>query len=284
MRMTDLVIEVLDARVPRSSCNPTFETLRRAGQKPALKLLNKSDLADPEQTRLWLQHYNAQPGVQGLALSAKKVERGRFASCGLSRAATRPRQARQAAAHDDPRHPQRGEVHTHERAPQAPRRESRRRAGHHQDADVPQARPGHDARRHARDDVARDGQDTASSSPRPTASGGRRTTTKRWPSASVSRCCDVIPSSSRRGSVDFPGPATSTACWRSSPPADTSSRPEGRTLPAPRRPSSRDFRSGGRARRKLEPRTVRGRNEPRCSPHGLSTRYNLAVNENDGRG
>ena len=47
MRMTDLVIEVLDARVPRSSCNPTFEKLRLAGQKPALKLLNKSDMADP---------------------------------------------------------------------------------------------------------------------------------------------------------------------------------------------------------------------------------------------
>jgi ribosome biogenesis GTPase A len=72
MRATDLVIEVLDARVPRSSCNPTFEALRHAGQKPALKLLNKADLADPEQTRLWLQHYNAQPGVQGLALCSKK--------------------------------------------------------------------------------------------------------------------------------------------------------------------------------------------------------------------
>jgi ribosome biogenesis GTPase A len=72
MRLTDLVIEVLDARVPRSSCNPTFEALRHAGQKPALKLLNKSDLADPEQTRLWLQHYNAQPGVRGLALCSKK--------------------------------------------------------------------------------------------------------------------------------------------------------------------------------------------------------------------
>jgi ribosome biogenesis GTPase A len=72
MRMIDLVIEVLDARVPRSSCNPTFEPLRHAGQKPALKLLNKSDLADPEQTRIWLQHYNAQPGVQGLALCSKR--------------------------------------------------------------------------------------------------------------------------------------------------------------------------------------------------------------------
>jgi len=73
MGMTDLVIEVLDARVPLSSCNPTVESLRRAGQKPALKVLNKADLADPEQTRPWLKHYAAEKGVQGLPVSAKKA-------------------------------------------------------------------------------------------------------------------------------------------------------------------------------------------------------------------
>jgi ribosome biogenesis GTPase A len=72
MRRIDLVIEVLDARVPQSSCNPVFERLRLAGQRPALKLLNKSDVADPEQTRRWLHHYNSQPGVRGIALCAKK--------------------------------------------------------------------------------------------------------------------------------------------------------------------------------------------------------------------
>ena len=72
MRATDLVIEVLDARAPHASCNPVFERLRLVGQRPALKLLNKSDLADPEQTRGWLQHYNGQPGVQAMALCAKK--------------------------------------------------------------------------------------------------------------------------------------------------------------------------------------------------------------------
>ena len=72
MRNTDLVIEVLDARAPLSSCNPVFERLRRAGKRPALKLLNKSDIADPEQTKRWLQHYNEQPGVQALSLCAKK--------------------------------------------------------------------------------------------------------------------------------------------------------------------------------------------------------------------
>jgi ribosome biogenesis GTPase A len=72
MGQTDLVIEVLDARAPRSSCNPLFEKLRRQGKRPALKLLNKSDAADPVQTTRWLQHYNAQPGVRALALCAKK--------------------------------------------------------------------------------------------------------------------------------------------------------------------------------------------------------------------
>jgi ribosome biogenesis GTPase A len=72
MGRTDLVIEVLDARVPLSSCNPTFEKLRRAGKKPALKLLNKSDMADPERTRDWLRHYEDESGVRALALSAKK--------------------------------------------------------------------------------------------------------------------------------------------------------------------------------------------------------------------
>ena len=47
MRRTDLVIEVLDARVPLAAATPLFERLRRAGQTPALKLLNKSDMADP---------------------------------------------------------------------------------------------------------------------------------------------------------------------------------------------------------------------------------------------
>ncbi|HEY0710262.1 MAG TPA: ribosome biogenesis GTPase YlqF [Polyangia bacterium] len=71
MGKVDLVIEVLDARVPRSSCSPVFETLRRQGKRPALKLLNKADAADPEQTKLWLAHYIAQPGVTAIAMTAK---------------------------------------------------------------------------------------------------------------------------------------------------------------------------------------------------------------------
>ena len=71
MRQTDVVIEVLDARVPHSSCNPLFETLRRENQRPALKILNKIDLADPARTREWLDDYNARSGVRAIALSAR---------------------------------------------------------------------------------------------------------------------------------------------------------------------------------------------------------------------
>src|SRR3954471_17176456 len=73
MRNTDLVIEVLDARAPGASCNPVVETLRQRNQRPALKLLNKSDVADPERTRAWLAHYNAKAGVTAIAVSAKKA-------------------------------------------------------------------------------------------------------------------------------------------------------------------------------------------------------------------
>jgi ribosome biogenesis GTPase A len=73
MRTTDVVIEVLDARVPLASLNPVFEALRRENRRPALKVLNKVDAADPAQTPGWLAWYNAQPGVKAVALSARKA-------------------------------------------------------------------------------------------------------------------------------------------------------------------------------------------------------------------
>jgi ribosome biogenesis GTPase A len=64
----DVVIELLDARLPGSSANPLLAELT-AG-KPALKVLNKQDLADPAVTELWLAHLRQRPGTQALALDA----------------------------------------------------------------------------------------------------------------------------------------------------------------------------------------------------------------------
>ncbi|MEW5789411.1 MAG: ribosome biogenesis GTPase YlqF [Pseudomonadota bacterium] len=68
----DVVIEVLDARLPAASANPMIDELRRFRQRPCLKLLNKADLADPEATRAWLEFFNRQKDVKAVAVSAKK--------------------------------------------------------------------------------------------------------------------------------------------------------------------------------------------------------------------
>ena len=64
----DVVIELLDARLPGSSANALLAELTRG--KPALRVLNKQDLADPERTAIWLAHYNAMPGNRALGLDA----------------------------------------------------------------------------------------------------------------------------------------------------------------------------------------------------------------------
>ena len=70
LRGTDVVIEMLDARLPGSSANPLLENL--SAQKPKLKILNKQDLADPERTAVWLNFYNQQSDTQALGLDASE--------------------------------------------------------------------------------------------------------------------------------------------------------------------------------------------------------------------
>ncbi|MDX8400795.1 MAG: ribosome biogenesis GTPase YlqF, partial [Gallionellaceae bacterium] len=72
MERIDIVIEVLDARVPEAGSNPLINELRLHRQRPCLKILNKTDLADPVATAAWLSYYNAQNGVTAVALSCKK--------------------------------------------------------------------------------------------------------------------------------------------------------------------------------------------------------------------
>ena len=67
----DVVIELLDARLPGSSANPLLAEL--TGTRPKLKLLNKQDLADPARTSDWLAHYNALPATRAIALDASEA-------------------------------------------------------------------------------------------------------------------------------------------------------------------------------------------------------------------
>lgn len=68
IKNVDLVIEVLDARLPASSANPLLAKL--SAGKPKLKILNKQDLADPQRTELWLNEYRSKPDTNVLALDS----------------------------------------------------------------------------------------------------------------------------------------------------------------------------------------------------------------------
>ena len=53
----DVVIELIDARIPYSSRNP--ETKKIIGSKPLITLLTKATLADPKKSKEWVNYYNA---------------------------------------------------------------------------------------------------------------------------------------------------------------------------------------------------------------------------------
>ncbi len=66
LKAIDVVVELVDARAPIATRNPSFEKL--FAQKQRLLLLNKSDLADPAITKKWLAHFKAQ-GINAMAVS-----------------------------------------------------------------------------------------------------------------------------------------------------------------------------------------------------------------------
>lgn len=68
MEDIDVVIEILDARIPGSSSNILLQNL--TGSRPRLKLLNKSDCADEAITQQWLRWYNAQNDTRAIAIAA----------------------------------------------------------------------------------------------------------------------------------------------------------------------------------------------------------------------
>ncbi|MCA0913911.1 ribosome biogenesis GTPase YlqF [Marinobacter nauticus] len=67
MPQMDLIIEVVDARIPFSSENPLVPSLR--GDTPLIKVLNKRDLADPAVTEQWLAWLERERGVRAVTLT-----------------------------------------------------------------------------------------------------------------------------------------------------------------------------------------------------------------------
>lgn len=87
LRLIDVVIELLDARIPISSRNPDIDVL--LATKPRVVILNKADLADEAMTKAWIRHIEAQSAVAAIGVSAQS-------GCGINLIAEACRKGAQA--------------------------------------------------------------------------------------------------------------------------------------------------------------------------------------------
>jgi len=74
LKLVDVVVELLDARIPAASANPMLREI--IGDKPRVVALNKRDLADENMTRRWLEHFRAKkiPAVALDSVSGKGMK------------------------------------------------------------------------------------------------------------------------------------------------------------------------------------------------------------------
>ena len=72
VNMVDLVIVLLDARIPYSSFNPLLK--EKINNKLTLYLLTKKDLADDEETKKWINYYTKN-GNKAIALNSKEPKK-----------------------------------------------------------------------------------------------------------------------------------------------------------------------------------------------------------------
>ena len=68
LKLVDAVCELVDARIPISSRNPDIDSI--CGNKPRLVILNRLDLADPDATNRWANHFRKQ-GIAAVATDCK---------------------------------------------------------------------------------------------------------------------------------------------------------------------------------------------------------------------
>jgi ribosome biogenesis GTPase A len=98
----DVVLEVLDARMPRASENPVVAELR--GLKPCVKVLSKSDLADPDVTKQWLRYFETigtatlkNGPVKAIAITTERAADTRAHIAEVCGALAKPTQGRKTA-------------------------------------------------------------------------------------------------------------------------------------------------------------------------------------------
>ena len=118
LALVDVVIEVLDARLPLMSSNPELD--RIVGSRPRLVILGRDDLAEPFATRRWLAWFAAQQRP-AIAIDGRIQPSVNRARAELDRFVARPR----PVARDRDRHSQHGKVLADQRLSEAHRDEDR---------------------------------------------------------------------------------------------------------------------------------------------------------------
>ncbi len=69
LKHVDIVVEIVDARVPISSRNPDIDAI--CGNKPRVIMLNRADQADPQLTRAWADYFNKTMGIPAAAADSR---------------------------------------------------------------------------------------------------------------------------------------------------------------------------------------------------------------------
>ena len=69
LKHVDIVVEIVDARVPISSRNPDIDAI--CGNKPRVIMLNRADQADPQLTRAWADYFNKTLGIPAAAADSR---------------------------------------------------------------------------------------------------------------------------------------------------------------------------------------------------------------------
>ena len=69
LKLVDIVLEIIDARIPESSRNPMLDDI--LGDKPRLIIMNKSDLADPKENQKWINKFK-NDGIIALPMNSKE--------------------------------------------------------------------------------------------------------------------------------------------------------------------------------------------------------------------
>lgn len=69
LKHVDIVVELVDARIPISSRNPDIDAL--CGDKPRIVMLNRADQADPQMTKIWTNYFIKERGMQAAAVDSR---------------------------------------------------------------------------------------------------------------------------------------------------------------------------------------------------------------------